>query len=154
MLSISSKMRSMPILYLIHTMPEARLLTHDPPSPPAINANRIVGSNADTQTTAVVFTRCPPPVSPSVHSLALTPFRLDNKPCRATAVVLLFHELELRATSSLISSSNFSVATSDVAFAVSAVIAAALTRWLRCFGCWWRREQRVKFCCLNRQRSE
>jgi hypothetical protein len=131
-------------------------LAHDPPSSPTINANSIVRPNADTQAAAVVFTRRPSPVSSSIDSLTLTPLGLNNEPCRATTVVLLLHELQLRPASSFISSSDLSVpvTSSGIGLAMPAIVAAAFSGWFRGLGRRWWREQGVKLRSLDGQRSE
>jgi hypothetical protein len=69
-------------------------LSHQPPPPPTVDLNSVVWPDTDTQTAGIVLASSPPPVSVSAaHSLTLTPLGLYDQPCRASAFVLLFHEL-------------------------------------------------------------
>lgn len=126
-------------------------LSHDPPPTSTVNANRIVRPNANAQTAAVVLAgSSPPPVSvaitAAVDDLALASLGLDDKPCGASAVVLLLHELELGTGSSLVASSHLAVAVAS-----SHVDLAGAAGGLCGLGRRWWREQRVELGCLDGQ---
>jgi hypothetical protein len=118
-------------------------LAHQSPPPPTVNTDSVVWADANAQTTRVIFAWCSPPVPvSSTNRLALTPFGLYDQPCRSSTFMFLFHELQLGTSASLVSSSHIPIASSYISFALSSVVAAALSAWLRVLGGWWWREER------------
>lgn len=130
-------------------------LAHQSPPPPAVNTDCVVWPDANAQTAGIVFASSPPslPIS-STQSLTLTSLGLYNQPRRASAFMFLFHQLQLWASASLISSSHIPITSSHIGFAQSSVVAAALSTWFRVLGGRWWKEESVELGGLERQCSK